>query len=168
MSLLGDDSFFQIVASTVAPEGYNAWNLDLDVAPLNDNSSHTCAEMTLPFSNGLIIMNASIFTDLRVRLVTTNLAVTPIHCHSSPLLLLINTGIGAMGSGGCQPFCGPPTTCNLESHVQDLTIWNCHCPGATCTQIALAMTPGAFVDTATSAHICHVRFVYGWNSSMVS
>ena len=148
--------------------GAVAWNLGLDVTPPNDNSTHSCANVFLPSSNGLLIMNTSIFTELRLRLVTTNLAVTPSNCHSTPLLLFINTGEGSMASDECRPFCGPPTTCNLENQLEDLTIWNCHCLEGTCNQIALAITPGAFVDTSISAQICHVRYTYWWNSLMGS
>ena len=154
MSLL----FFSIVAGTFA------WNLDLHMTSLNDNPTHTCANVFLPSSNGLLIMNTSIFTELRLRLVTTNLAVTPSNCHSTPLLLFINAGEGSMASDECRPFCGPPTTCNLENQLEDLTIWNCHCPGGTCDQIAFAIAPGAFVDNGIPAQICHVRYTYWWHS----
>ena len=134
----------------------------MDVAVLRDRSPRTCAYLPPPYSNGLLIMNVTAFTEIRVRLITTNLAVTSIDCHSSPVLLLINTGLGSMTSRDCRPLCGPPVTCKLESQSNDVTIWNCMCPEGSCKQIALAIAAGAFVDTTISAKLCYVDFVNIW------
>ena len=156
-----------IAAVAFAPEGYFTWNLASDAVPINESSSQICTNLPLPYSSGLVVLNLTTFTNVRVRLITTNLAVTKNRCHSIPLLLLINTSSDSLASGECRPFCGPLATCSLENQLDDLTIWNCHCPGEACHQIALAIAPGAFVDYTISAKICHLDLIYIWNSLII-
>ena len=153
-----------ILAAAVTADEYHAWNLAMEVDPISDYSPHTCANLTPPPGNGLLIMNTSDFTELRVRLFTTNLAVTSIDCQSNPLLLFINGGAGMLASDGCKPFCGHPAACVLEEVFAEFTVWHCVCPGGSCNQIALGITPGAFIDGAMSAKICNVDVIYVWNA----
>ena len=157
--------FLSILAAAVAAEEYQAWNLAMDKDPISDFSPYTCANLQPPSGNGLLIMNTSDFTELRVRLFTTNLAVTPIDCHSNPLLLFTNGGAGMLASDGCKPLCGHPAACVLEGVFKEFTVWHCVCPGGSCNQIAFGISPGAFIDRAMPATICNVDVIYVWNVS---
>ena len=163
ISCLDYDAFLSISAGAVAAEGYHVWSLAIDVGPISDNSPLTCANLTPSTGSGLLIMNTSDFTELRVRLFTTNLAATVTHCQSIPLILLMNVGAKSMGSDDCRPLCGPPATCNLEETFDEFIVWHCVCPGGSSNQIALAVSSGAFIDKAMPAKICNVDLIYTWN-----
>ena len=163
ISCLDYDALLSILAGAVAAEEYQAWNLAMDVGPISDYSPLTCANLTPSTGSGLLIMNTSDFTELRVRLFTTNLAANFIDCQSSPLILLMNVGVKLMGSDDCRPLCGPPATCNLEETFEEFIVWHCVCPGGSCNQIALAVSSGAFIDKAMPAKICNLDLIYTWN-----
>ena len=152
-----------ISAGAVSAEKYHAWNLDLDVGAISDNLTHTCANLQPPSDNGLLIMNTSDFTELRVLLLVTNLAVNPIDCHSNPLLFLMNGVTKSMASDECRPLCGHPANCLFEENFKEFTVWHCVCPGGSCNQIALGISSGAFIDKAMPAKICTVDIIYIWD-----
>ena len=154
----------QITSCAVVPF-YGGAHTEVNLSELQDEEL-----MEVSYHDGphlpsvLVVMTATPFQSLQLRIWLQNLSPEPVTDCELPLLVMTQTSELPMGRGDCHPFCGGLARCDFVSKwksVASATItgveYSCHCRAPRCLNISIYIPRSALQHLGNHAGLCHVE-----------
>ena len=142
----------------IANGNITVWKNSADLTPLHDPDIATCVAFSSDDSV-LLLVQTNVFTSIKLRVHTENLAVDTRSCDT-PLIVAAHKSNLPLGKVPCRPICTGLLGCQRVDKTENAPgshEFRCHCEGAECRGVVLAIQPSAAINAKHDVKICHIQ-----------